>query len=248
MIKLALIGYGKMGKLLENLAPENGAKIVAVIDPLLHNSISEETLKTAEVCIDFTNPYAVVENVRQVAKLKKNIVIGTTGWQEFLPEVDKLVKQNNIGLLYGANFSIGMNLFFKITEQISALLNHLPEYDVWGLEKHHNKKLDSPSGTARILTEILLKNLDSKKVAQFQKIDRKIKPEELHFASLRAGHNPGEHIIGFDSEADTIEIKHTARNRMGLALGALKAAGWISSRKGIFNFRDVFQQIISQDI
>ena len=248
MIKLALIGYGEMGKLLERIAPEYNAEIVAIIDPLLNSIISEDSLETADVCIEFTNPASVLENIRKVAALGKNLVVGTTGWRDNLPEVKKIVRENNIGLIYGANFSPGMNLFFKLTEQFSQLMNSLPEYDAWGLEKHHNRKVDSPSGTARILTDILLQNLDSKKISQFQKLDRKIKPEELHFASLRAGHNPGEHIIGFDSSADTIEIKHTARNRIGLAQGAIKAAAWISTRKGIFNFSDVFQQIITQDL
>ncbi len=248
MIKVALIGYGQMGKLLEKKAPEYDAEIVSIIDPLLNTDISDHSVMNADVCIDFSVPKVVADNIKRIASLKKNIVVGTTGWLEKLPEIEETVRINNIGLIYGANFSPGMNLFFDLTAYLAKLMDTLPEYDVWGLEKHHNKKVDSPSGTAKVLTEILLKNLNRKKVGQFDKLDRKIDPAELHFASLRSGSNPGEHIIGFDSSADTIEIKHTARNREGLAIGALKAAEWIKNKKGIYNFQDVFHDLIKKEI
>jgi 4-hydroxy-tetrahydrodipicolinate reductase len=246
MIKLALIGYGQMGKLLEKIAAQHNAEIVAIIDPLLNNSITSDALKEADVCIEFTNPTSVISNIKQLASFKKNIVVGTTGWADQISEVEKSVRVNNIGLIYGANFSVGMNLFLNLTDHLSILMNNLTEYDAWGLEKHHNKKVDSPSGTAKMITDILVQNLDSKQTGQFNKLDRRIKPEELHFASIRSGNIPGEHIVGFDSAADSIEIKHTARNREGLAIGTLKAAHWINHKKGLHNFRDVFQQLIEK--
>ncbi|KQC08428.1 MAG: 4-hydroxy-tetrahydrodipicolinate reductase [Candidatus Cloacimonas sp. SDB] len=247
MNKIALVGYGQMGKLLQKLAPEYNAEVTAIIDPLLNNKISEQYLQNAEVCIEFTNPSAVIENIKKIAQLKKNIVVGTTGWSDKLPEVTAIVRKYEIGLVYGANFSLGMNLFFNLTEHLSRLMNKASEYDAWGVEKHHNKKIDSPSGTAVILSDILLKNLDSKQICQFDRIRRKINPDELHFASIRAGNIPGDHIIGFDSIADSIEIKHSSRNRDGLAIGALKAAQWIRNKKGMYNFNEIFEQILELD-
>jgi 4-hydroxy-tetrahydrodipicolinate reductase len=247
MNKIALVGYGQMGKLLQKLAPENNAEVVAIIDPLLNNKISLQYIQDAEVCIEFTNPSAVIENIEKIARLKKNIVVGTTGWSDKLPEVTAIVRKYEIGLVYGANFSLGMNLFFNLTEHLSRLMNKAREYDAWGVEKHHSKKIDSPSGTAVILSDILLKNLDSKQICQFDRIRRKINPDELHFASIRAGNIPGDHIIGFDSIADSIEIKHSSRNRDGLAIGALKAAQWIRNKKGLYNFNEIFEQILELD-
>jgi len=244
MTKAALIGYGQMGRLLEKMAPRYDIEIVTIIDPLLNNSIDVESLKDCDICIEFTEPGSVVENIRYLAEAGKNIVVGTTGWQDYLPEVQQIVRETGIGLVHSSNFSLGMNLFFLLTDYFSRLMNKLPEYDVWGLEKHHKYKADSPSGTAKVLSDILVKNLSGKTTAQFERIDRKIELEEIHFASIRSGEIPGEHIVGFDSTADSIEIKHTARNREGLAAGTLKAALWIEGKKGIFNFKEIFPEIL----
>ena len=244
MIKLAIIGYGQMGKLIEQLAPEHNFEVVSIIDPLLGNDILEESLSRAEVCIEFTTPDVAFENIQKICKLGKNLVVGTTGWLDKLDTVQKLVQQNKIGMVYGSNFSLGMNLFFQMVNSTTKLMNKIENYDVFGLELHHNKKKDSPSGTAKILADIVLKNTDNKTTVQFEKLDRKIKKSEFHFGSIRAGNIPGTHLIGFDSTADTIELKHTARNREGLALGALKAAEWITKRKGLYNFTEHFSEII----
>ncbi len=243
MINIALIGYGQMGRMIDNLAAQNDCEIVAKIDPQLKSCISKEALEDADVCIEFTSPDQVVHNVKKLSELKKNIVIGTTGWQDSKDKVQKLITKNDVGLVYGSNFSIGMNLFFKIIEQATKIMN-VDDYDPYGLEMHHNKKKDSPSGTAKVLSEIILKNINSKTTTQFEKLDRKIRDEEFHFTSVRSGNIPGTHLIGFDSAEDIIELKHTARNREGLALGAIKAAKWIYHKKGCFNFKNVIDDIL----
>ncbi len=244
MIKLAIIGYGQMGKLIEQLAPEHNFEVVSIIDPLWGNEISEESLSEAEVCIEFSTPDVAFINIRKICELGKNMVVGTTGWLDKLDAVKKLVQQNKIGMVYGSNFSLGMNLFFQMVNSATKLMNKIEDYEVFGLELHHNIKKDSPSGTAKILSDIVLTNTDSKTSAQFEKLDRKIKKSEFHFGSVRAGNIPGTHLIGFDSKADTIELKHTARNREGLAIGALKAAEWIIKKKGLYDFTEHFSEII----
>lgn len=244
MKKLAIVGYGQMGKLIEQLAPDYNFEVCAKIDPQLGNDLSEPKLEQADVCIEFTNPAVCYTNIQELIKQKKQIVCGTTGWFNQLEEVKSLVEKQGTGFIYSSNFSFGMNLFFAIVEQTCKLMDQAENYDPFGLEFHHNKKQDSPSGTAKNLADIVLKNLNRKTKAQFEKLDRKIEKDEFHFASLRAGNFPGTHLVGFDSNADTIELKHTARNRNGLAIGALKAAQWISNKKGFFNFSDIFQQIL----
>ena len=244
MIKLAIIGYGQMGNLIEKLATEYDFEIVSIIDPLLDNEISKESLAGAEVCIEFTTPDVAFTNIQKICDLGKNMVVGTTGWLDKLDAVRKLVQKNEIGMVYGSNFSFGMNLFFQMFNSATKLMNKIEDYEVFGLELHHNIKKDSPSGTAKILSDIVLKNTDGKTSAQFEKLDRKIKKNEFHFGSVRAGNIPGTHLIGFDSAADTIELKHTARNREGLAIGALKAAEWITKKKGLYDFTAHFSEII----
>ena len=246
MKKLTIIGYGQMGKLIEQLAPDFGFEIISIIDPLLETHINKQTLEAADVCIEFTTPAAAYENIQKVINLKKNLVTGTTGWFAKLEEVEKLVKKSGTGFIYGSNFSPGMNLFYKIIDETTKLMNLADDYDVYGLELHHNKKQDSPSGTARIISDIVINNIDKKNHTQFEKLDRKIKSDEFHLISLRAGNIPGTHTIGFDSIADSIELTHTVRNRTGLAIGALKAAQWICKRRGFYNFSDIFQEIIGK--
>ncbi|MBN1327764.1 MAG: 4-hydroxy-tetrahydrodipicolinate reductase [Candidatus Cloacimonetes bacterium] len=244
MLKIALIGYGQMGHLVDQLAESQNCRVIARIDPHLKTSINKASLLDAEVCIDFSQPDCLLDNIRKIASLKKNIVVGTTGWFEHLPEVQDLVDSNHTALLYGSNFSVGMNIFFQIVAYSSSLISGLPEYDVFGLELHHNKKLDSPSGTAKKLAEIITSQNSRKQKHQFDRVERRIEPEEFHLASIRAGAIPGTHLIGFDSYADTIELKHTARNREGFALGALKAAQWIKDKKGLFCFDQIFPDLI----
>lgn len=240
-MRISIIGYGKMGREIERLAIAKGIEVAAIIDPTdskaTQRKISKDTVDF-DVAIDFSVPNAVVENVRQVSGLGKNIVVGTTGWYNSLNDVKDIVRESGVGFIYSPNFSIGVNLFFKIIDESSKLFNKISDYDAFVYEGHHNQKLDSPSGTAKALGDIILNNIERKNKLVFDKLDRKILPEELHVASFRAGSIPGTHVVGFDSEADTIELKHTARSRAGFALGALLAAKWIAGRKGFYTMQD----------
>ncbi len=244
MLKIALIGYGQMGNLIEQLASQNDCEIVSIIDPTLGNEITTQTVADADVCIEFSTPDAAFENIVKLIELNKNIITGTTGWFDNLDKVKLMVEKKGTGFIYGSNFSVGMNLFFSIIESAAKLMNKAEDYDLFGLEMHHNKKKDSPSGTAKVLSEIILQNIDRKTKVQYDKLDRKIEQDELHFTSVRSGDIPGTHSISFDSEVDTIELKHTARNRNGLALGAIKAAKWINNKTGFYNFTDNLNKII----
>ncbi|MBP7194994.1 MAG: 4-hydroxy-tetrahydrodipicolinate reductase [Candidatus Cloacimonetes bacterium] len=242
MIKIGLIGYGKMGKMIARLAESHGCQVVAIIDPKhpdQHAQINPNVLAGADVCLEFTHPDSVMENIRQLAALRKHIVIGTTGWNEHLDEARNLAIRYQIGIIHGANFSIGMNLFNRLVAYASQLADKFPDYDVWGMEMHHNQKADSPSGTAIQLAETVIANHSRKTTAMYETLHRRAKPEELHFSSVRGGYVPGLHRIGFDSEADSIMLEHSVRDRSCLAAGALQAAIWISERPGFFSFNDM---------
>ena len=247
-MKIAIIGYGKMGKEIEKTARARGIEINSIIDPdddgATHREISESSMEDVDVCIDFSNPNAVIKNIRDAARCGKNIVVGTTGWHSNIDEAKSIVEKSGIGLIYTSNFSIGVNVFFRIVENALKMMDRIDAYDVFGYELHHNKKLDSPSGTAKTLAETIVKNMKRKDRIVYGIVDRKIEPDELHFASVRSGSIPGTHVVGFDSSADTIELKHTARNREGFALGAVMAAEWIKGRKGFFEIKDMMDSII----
>lgn len=245
-MKIALIGYGKMGKTIEKIAKEKGHEISAIIDPICEGclkEINEKNLKNVDVCIDFTHPGAAVENIRKVAMLGKNIVVGTTGWYEEMGEVKKIVSENKIGLIWSGNFSIGVNALFRIVENAARIFNNLPDYDVMGHECHHKNKADSPSGTAKMLGKILVDNIDRKKKVVYEMLDRKIAADEIHFSSTRGGSIPGTHTLLFDSPVDTIEITHTARGREGFATGAVMAAEFIKGKKGLHDIDDLMKKI-----
>jgi len=249
MTRLALFGYGQMGQLLEKLAPQHDCQIVAIYDPntdLYNRDIEDHIWDKIDVCLDFSLPEKVLTNTEMICMAGKNLVIGTTGWYDNLSIVENIVQQYNMGMIYGGNFSLGMNLFFLITGYASQLIGETGIYDVFGCEMHHNKKADSPSGTARELAEIVLSNFPSKKTVQYECLNRRIDPDEFHFASVRGGSIPGTHIVGYDSPFDTIELKHTARSREGFAVGALKAAQWIKDKKGVYEFQEIFADLIKK--
>ncbi len=219
--KIALIGYGKMGKEIETLCKDSELfEVVSVNFKNISDSLDLKGVGKANVAIDFTSKDIVIKNIEAITKLGVNLVVGTTGWHDRLGEVEKLVTKYEIGLVYSSNFSVGANIFFKMIDFSAEIFNKFPEYDVYGLEIHHKAKLDSPSGTAL-------------------KIASKIKG--LNFASVRAGRNPGFHEIVFDSPADSITLSHQAHNRTGFAKGALLAAEFIKNKKGIYTFDDVFK-------
>lgn len=247
-MNIAIIGYGRMGHEIERISRAKGINVATIIDPnekgASHKKINGASMKNVDVCIDFTNPNAVINSLQKISQFKKNMVIGTTGWYEKIDEAKDIAKKSGIGLIYASNFSIGINIFFRIIENAAKIVNKIEDYDVYGYELHHNKKIDSPSGTAKTIGEILIKNIKRKNKLLFEKIDRKIEPNELHFASIRAGSIPGTHIVGLDSSADTIELKHVARNREGFAVGAIAAAQWIRNKKGFYDINDMMKSII----
>ncbi len=219
--KIALIGFGKMGQEVDALCKDS--KIFEVVSISYKNKTDSLDLKgiaKADLAIDFTSKDIVLKNIITVAKLGKNIVVGTTGWYENLYKVKKIVAKNKIGLIYGANFSIGANIFLKMVEFSAKFFSKYPEYDVYGLEIHHKAKLDSPSGTAL-------------KIAS--------KVDGLEFTSIRSGRNPGFHEVVFDSSADSINLSHQAHNRSGFAKGSLVAAEFIKNKKGVYSFEDLFK-------
>ena len=246
-MKISIIGFGEMGKIIRQLSIEKGIGVVSVIDPVeeaaTHKEISKENVGEADVCIDFTSPESALSNIEKYCELGKNAVIGTTGWYDSIVKVREEVEKAGIGLIYASNFSIGVNAFFKIVEQAAGLINNLPEYDILAFEMHHNKKKDSPSGTAKSLEKILLENIERKKKAVEEKLGRKINGNEFHFASVRGGSVPGIHSIIFDSESDSIELKHSARSRKGFALGALKAAEFINGKKGFYGIENLMKEL-----
>lgn len=247
-MRIAIIGYGKMGRIVEKLAIERGITTSSIIDPIAdgvtHKEINEDSLKNVDVCIEFSLPEVVMGNVKKISDLKKNLVLATTGWYDNLEEVKKIVKKAGIGFIYAPNFSIGVNAFYKIIENAAKLINKIPEYDILAYELHHNRKKDSPSGTAKAIEKILLDTIKRKKKVVEEKLDKQIGANELHFASVRGGNIPGTHVVLFDSTADTIELKHTARSREGFALGAIMAAEWLNGKKGFFTIDDMIKEII----
>ncbi|MDP7115484.1 MAG: 4-hydroxy-tetrahydrodipicolinate reductase [Candidatus Woesearchaeota archaeon] len=250
-LKIALIGYGKMGKEIEQIAIDRGHTIVSTIDPnnkeAQFKKIDDKSLKGVDVCIDFTHPDCAVQNVEIIADHGVNLVLGTTGWYDQMDRVRSIVQDKNIGFMWASNFSIGVNMFFRVVDAASQLVDKVPEYDVGGYEFHHNQKADSPSGTAKSIAELIVKNIKRKKTINYDRVDRSIKPNELQFSSVRVGNVPGTHSVLFDSAADTIELKHTARNRGGFALGAVMAAEFVHKKKGFFEIDQLMEDLIGGD-
>jgi 4-hydroxy-tetrahydrodipicolinate reductase len=245
-MNIAIIGYGKMGQEVERVAKERKITVNLMLDiknNLNGMGITEQTLKNVDVCIDFSAPAAVLHNIVAVAECKKNIVVGTTGWFDKMKEVEKIVKDKKIGLIYSPNFSVGMNIFYNILSSTSHIFNQFDCYDVAIHETHHKEKADSPSGTALTLGQIILQNIRRKKELLHETSHKEIKPSQLHVTSTRIGNVVGEHCVLFDCEGDSVELIHSAKNRTGFALGALIAAEWIKGKKGIFTMKDVITSI-----
>jgi 4-hydroxy-tetrahydrodipicolinate reductase len=223
-MNIALIGYGKMGRLVEELAVKRGHRVLFKVDVEGNErgqALTQDHLRGVDVAIDFSMPNAVVGTVDRLASLGVNLVVGTTGWWDHIDRVRTVVEQRGIGLVYGSNFSIGVNIFFRVMEAAAGLLHQHSEYDPWIYEIHHRAKLDAPSGTALKLKQILERAYGSRAIS---------------IASNRAGTVPGEHQVGFDSESDTLVFTHTARSRIGFANGALFAAEWIKGKRGFYEF------------
>lgn len=240
-MKIALVGYGKMGKAVEEVILEQKKHNITSVSYKDKNSgLDIDGIARSDIVIDFTSAEVIVENIQKVAKLGVNIVVGTTGWYKDLGRVERIIRNAKIGLIYAQNFSIGANIFFQITAYASKVINHYPGYDVFGIETHHTGKKDSPSGTARKLANIIMQNYPRKTKLQLEKLDRKIEENELHFVSVRGGRNFGRHEIVFDSDADEIRLSHQAWGRKGFAQGAVLAAEFINNKKGFYNFSEIF--------
>ena len=262
-MKIALIGYGKMGRMIEEAALKRDHQITFVVDPIAPYSeavsgavifrtlpLDAEKAGNPDLFIEFTQPQIAPDNIKAVAALGKPIVCGTTGWHEKLPELSAVVEKAGTALLWSSNFSLGVNLFYRIAGYAAALFDPFAEYDVGGVEVHHRNKADSHSGTAKTLMEKVLPGMKrKKKVIWDLPKDEVLSDDAIHFASQRHGTVPGTHSLFFDSAADTIEITHTARSREGFALGAVIAAEWLGfgikkNRQGIFTMDDVLKDLL----
>jgi 4-hydroxy-tetrahydrodipicolinate reductase len=235
-LKIALIGYGKMGQMIEKVALDRGHEIVSKIDL---NSTDEDWLafKNADVAIEFTKPDSAIGNIVKSFTNNVPIVVGTTGWYDNYEEVKSLCLQNNRSLLTASNFSIGVNLFFHINKLLAKAMENYPEYNVELEEIHHTQKLDAPSGTAITIAEGILSELKRKqKWALSEEVSD---PSDLAITALRQDDVPGTHSVQYSSDIDTIEIKHTAHNRSGFALGAVIAAEWLHNKKGVYTMNDI---------
>jgi 4-hydroxy-tetrahydrodipicolinate reductase len=230
-MKIALIGHGAMGRLIGKLAAEAGDEIVAIIDERHENSMAETVageLNSADVAIDFTAAGAVRRNVEACLIAGLPLVEGTTGWNDQKDEVLGLVREKNGALVFGANFSIGVNIFYRVVDHAAELFSKFPEYEAFIEERHHSGKKDAPSGTALKLKDIVSAHIEN----------------DFSVSSTRAGHIPGTHTVGYDGPADHVTLTHTARSREGFAAGALLAARWIVGKKGAFEFTDVVDEIL----
>jgi 4-hydroxy-tetrahydrodipicolinate reductase len=227
-MKLALVGYGKMGRMIESLAPEFGAEVVLRLDEFNNAGSVMMTpghFAAVDVAIEFTTPHTAVANIHKLADLGIPTVVGTTGWLDQLDSVTAYVQQKNGALVWSPNFSIGVNLFFAAVKQLASRMQDYPEYGAWAWEIHHAAKKDAPSGTLKMAVEQMRRGGYTHTVDE---------------SASRAGAVPGTHEIGFDSPADTITLRHTARGREGFARGALKAAQWIQGKRGVYEFGEVF--------
>lgn len=235
-MKIALIGYGKMGHMIEEIALQRGHEVVLKIDINNQQDFNKENVSKADVAIEFTGPESAFNNVMKCLQFGVPTVTGSTGWNNKIEEAKSYCKENNGSFLQTSNFSIGVNIFFEVNKMLAKLMASQPEYDVTMREIHHTAKKDAPSGTAVTLAEQILSNLPRKTNWVNQSAENK---EQLSIISERIDPAPGTHYVKYSSEVDDIEIIHTAHSRKGFALGAVLAAEHISDKKGIFSMKDV---------
>ncbi|MBI3517857.1 MAG: 4-hydroxy-tetrahydrodipicolinate reductase [Bacteroidetes bacterium] len=232
---IALLGYGKMGKEIESIALQRGHTVVLKVGKTNAASFSNEDLQKADVAIEFSTPHTVISNIKRCFDAQIPVVVGTTGWYDSFHEIETECLQKNGTLFHATNFSLGVNLFFKVNSYLAELMNKYDSYNVEMEEIHHIHKLDKPSGTAISLANQVLEKMDRKK--QWSITDKS--PDTLFIKDVREGEVPGTHIIKYTSPVDDIEIMHKAHNRKGFALGAVIAAEYINNKKGIFTMQDL---------
>ncbi len=235
-MNIALIGYGKMGKAIEEIALQRGHATVLKIDLDNASDFTKENLAKADVAIEFTGPHSAYDNLKKLMQFGTASVSGSTGWLERLDEIKNDCNKNNTGFIYASNFSVGVNIFFEVNKKLAALMRDHEDYEVQLTEIHHTAKKDAPSGTAITLAEQVLENVPRKKSWVNHISDN---PEELEILSERIDPAPGTHKIKYSSAIDDIEIIHTAHTRKGFALGAVLAAEYLKGKKGIYSMRDV---------
>jgi 4-hydroxy-tetrahydrodipicolinate reductase len=226
-MKIAIVGYGKMGRMIERIAASRGHEVVArfsIANNRDGEGLTAENLKGIDAAIEFSTPETAVENLRRLIELRIPAVAGATGWYERLDEIKKLAADHDSPLVFSSNFSIGMNLFFRVVREASALFARHDQYDPFLVEAHHKFKKDAPSGTALVIAKLMRESYGDRA------------PEAV---AIRAGHIPGAHEVGFDSEADTITLTHTARSREGFAAGAVLAAEKIVDKQGVYEFSEL---------
>jgi 4-hydroxy-tetrahydrodipicolinate reductase len=244
-MRLAIVGYGKMGKEIERLAIERDWSINLRVD-IDTPPVTKAQRENVDVVIHYATAKDIVNDLTPWAEAHKPIVVGTTGWQDQLKNIEALVIKNQIGLIYASNFSLGVNIFFHLVKTATQMMDKFENYDAFIQEIHHKNKIDSPSGTALTMGQIVLEYLQRKKELLTETSHNKIRPEQLHVSSTRSGTVVGTHTLVFDSAADAIELKHTAKDRSGFALGTLFAAEWIRGKKGLFTIDDAFQDLFKQ--
>lgn len=235
-MKIALLGYGKMGKIIEQIALNRGHEISLRVG---REGFSDADLNGSDVAIDFSLPSVAFENITRCISNGVPVVSGTTGWLDRRSEVEQMCRDKNGSFLYASNFSLGVNLFFELNEHLARLMSQHNQYTPSLTEIHHTQKLDAPSGTAISLAEGIIQNSASIGSWKLKEGEAQIQSNELPIVALREDPTPGTHVIQYDSEVDTIEIKHTAHNRNGFALGAVVAAEYLTNNPGIRSMKDV---------
>lgn len=243
-MKIAILGYGKMGRIIEQFAIERGHEVVLKVNVDNLEDLSIPNLEKADVAIDFSTPDSALSNIEICFAAHLPIVVGTTGWYGHLQEVKNKCEESNNTLLYASNFSIGVNVFFFVNKVLAKIMNRCPQYEVQVEEIHHTEKLDSPSGTAMTIAEGIISELDRKNEWTNELIgsgeELIPKPDQLLIESHRIEDVPGTHTVIYSSEVDDIEFKHKAHSRAGFALGAVMAAEWLENKNGFFNITDMF--------
>ncbi len=234
-MKIALIGYGKMGKALEEVAIERGHKILFKFDINNLQEFTEENLKKVDVALEFTTPKSAYDNILKCLEAGVPVVSGTTGWTQNLHALKQKALEEGKAFFYSPNFSLGVNILFRLNRELAKIMNKLADYDVFIKETHHIHKLDAPSGTAIKLAEDIIKNIDRKKRWSLTEKD----DEVLHITAIREGEIPGIHEIFYESDEDILLLKHSLKSRKALAKGAILAAEFIKDKKGFFTMDDL---------
>ena len=235
-MRIALVGYGKMGKEIEKIAKERGHCISIIIDQDNSEDMNSTSFKQADVAIEFTNPYSALNNINCCINSGVPVVCGSTGWLDHLPEISEYVKAQNGALFYASNFSLGVNIFFKVNQHLASIMSKFNDYSVEVEEWHHNQKLDSPSGTAITAAEGILESYTNKNGWINQSVNDSNK---LGIISIRKGEIPGTHTVTYDSPVDKIVLTHEAKSREGFALGAVLAAEFLASKTGVYTMSDL---------